>query len=373
MNVKELIRRVEEIYSFKFEQKQTNMAPSQQSSLQEASARFLAHKFQTKSKIDQSAMDLITSIEYHRQSCIEADLFYRFFTQQYSEQDLMFFLFERSLAERELNIKLALTKNSFDIRTQMIPQAKAHKIAKIYFQNVSMNDTGFSNSDNLASQFMSQMLNAAREAEEFENELYSVIKGTVHIQLMFFLIKMLREFQTQKLKNSQTSMQQFQQEQQIPLEPHQNFVSGSGQNVNTGPGFQPIEEHISQENYKSNQYQEQNNEHTIMENGGPEDFINRLQPASQFQNSMQFSQREEGHFEGSNRFNLANIQPAKSPVQSNMLDNIHYKIIDQVCDQVINGKINSALTHMLSQMNLQKTVLDTIREESKQTLQSLIY
>ena len=66
----------------------------------------------------------------------------------------MFFLFERSLAERELNMKLALTKNSFDIRSQMIPQAKAHKIAKIYFQNVSMGETGLSNSENLASQFM---------------------------------------------------------------------------------------------------------------------------------------------------------------------------------------------------------------------------
>ena len=53
------------------------------------------------------------------------------------------------------------------------------------------------------------MLNAAREAEEFENELYMVTKGGVQIQLMFFLIKMLREFQTQKLKNSQQSMQNF--------------------------------------------------------------------------------------------------------------------------------------------------------------------
>lgn len=61
-------------------------------------------------------MDFITSIEYHRENCVEADLFFRFFTFQYSEQDLMFFLFERSLAERELNIKLANMKNMFDIR-----------------------------------------------------------------------------------------------------------------------------------------------------------------------------------------------------------------------------------------------------------------
>ena len=67
------------------------------------------------------AMDFITSIEYHKEASVEADLFFRFFTQQYGDQDLMFFLFERSLAERELSIKLAQTKTSFDIRTQMIP------------------------------------------------------------------------------------------------------------------------------------------------------------------------------------------------------------------------------------------------------------
>lgn len=61
-------------------------------------------------------MDFITSIEYHRQNSVEADLFFRFFTQQYGEQDLMFFLFERSLAERELSIKIASMDASYDLR-----------------------------------------------------------------------------------------------------------------------------------------------------------------------------------------------------------------------------------------------------------------
>jgi hypothetical protein len=50
-------------------------------------------------------MDLLTSLEYHRMNTVEADLFHRFFSGQYTEQDLMFYLFERSLAERELNVK----------------------------------------------------------------------------------------------------------------------------------------------------------------------------------------------------------------------------------------------------------------------------
>ena len=61
-------------------------------------------------------MDFITSIEYHRLNSVEADLFFRFFTQAYGEQDLMFFLFERSLAERELSIKFAAMDNSYDMR-----------------------------------------------------------------------------------------------------------------------------------------------------------------------------------------------------------------------------------------------------------------
>lgn len=78
-------------------------------------------------------MDFITSVEYHKESSVEADLFFRFFTQQYADQDLMFYLFERSLAERELSIKLAHMKNNVDFRTQMIPQSKVQKISKVYF------------------------------------------------------------------------------------------------------------------------------------------------------------------------------------------------------------------------------------------------
>ena len=55
----------------------------------------------------------------------------------YSDQDLMFFLFARSLVERELNLKLSTTPNSFDIRSLMISHKKVHKIAKVYFENIA--------------------------------------------------------------------------------------------------------------------------------------------------------------------------------------------------------------------------------------------
>lgn len=117
-------------------------------------------------------MDFITSIEYHRQNSVEADLFFRFFTQQYGDQDLMFFLFERSLAERELSIKITAAKNNYDIRQQMIPQGKIQKIAKVYFQNVSGSDGMFNNADVLATHFVSQLIQGAKDTEEYENELY---------------------------------------------------------------------------------------------------------------------------------------------------------------------------------------------------------
>lgn len=61
------------------------------------------------------AADFINSLEYHRQYSVEVDLFYRFFTLQYTDQDLMFFLFARSLTERELRMKYTNMPISFDI------------------------------------------------------------------------------------------------------------------------------------------------------------------------------------------------------------------------------------------------------------------
>jgi len=101
-------------------------------------------------------MDFLASIEYHRQNSVEADLFHRFMTQHYSEQDLTFFLFERSLAERELSLKLSHMPNNFDIRKQMIGAQRMQKIAKVYFQNISQTDEQESKViDNLTSHFMS--------------------------------------------------------------------------------------------------------------------------------------------------------------------------------------------------------------------------
>jgi hypothetical protein len=83
MNIKEFLRTIEEIYSFRFDYKSVALKKDDQppQSLQEAAARLIKIKMKTKAKADQSAMDFISSIDYHRQSSVEADLFYRFFSK----------------------------------------------------------------------------------------------------------------------------------------------------------------------------------------------------------------------------------------------------------------------------------------------------
>lgn len=91
MNLKELIRLFEEIYSFKFDEKSVNASGCSANikkisteTLQQATAKFLSIKFKTKTKTDQVSMDFMVSLEYHKQSSVEADLFYRFFSEHYS-------------------------------------------------------------------------------------------------------------------------------------------------------------------------------------------------------------------------------------------------------------------------------------------------
>lgn len=88
-------------------------------------------------------------------------------TLAYSDQDLMFFLFARSLIERELNIKLANTLVSFDIRQLKISHKKVHKIALVYFENIAdgdiklFNEQHQSNPKNLANHFVSSLIKGA--------------------------------------------------------------------------------------------------------------------------------------------------------------------------------------------------------------------
>ena len=55
----------------------------------------------------QAAVDLVSSIEFHRKQCLEADIFSKFMEETFDNKDLIFFLYIRSLIEKELDIHFA--------------------------------------------------------------------------------------------------------------------------------------------------------------------------------------------------------------------------------------------------------------------------
>jgi len=62
--------------------------------------------------VDQQGFDLLASLEVHRNQSVEIDLFYKFLTMQYQLKELLYFLYVRSLAERELSIMITKLPSS---------------------------------------------------------------------------------------------------------------------------------------------------------------------------------------------------------------------------------------------------------------------
>ena len=67
----------------------------------------------------------------------EVMLFYNFFIGKFEVRDLMFFLYIRSLIEKELNIVIIRLNNSVDSRSLKLSIQKCFKIARIYFSNAA--------------------------------------------------------------------------------------------------------------------------------------------------------------------------------------------------------------------------------------------
>ena len=54
--------------------------------------------------LDQNIIDFIASIDFFRHQSSEVEIFYNFFVANFEVKDLMFYLYLRSLAEKELNV-----------------------------------------------------------------------------------------------------------------------------------------------------------------------------------------------------------------------------------------------------------------------------
>lgn len=93
-------------------------------------------KFKQKQMIDQQGFDLLASIEQHRQTSAEVNLFYQFLTQGYPLKEMLYYLYVRSLAERELAMRIDKLPSNQDVRNVQITNKKCFKLAKMYFDNV---------------------------------------------------------------------------------------------------------------------------------------------------------------------------------------------------------------------------------------------
>jgi hypothetical protein len=85
--------------------------------LHESVVLYYQNKFKKKNMVDQACFDLIASVEQHRLNNDEIHLFYLFFTLEYSLKELLFFLYVRGCAEKELAILIHKIPSSQDIRS----------------------------------------------------------------------------------------------------------------------------------------------------------------------------------------------------------------------------------------------------------------
>ena len=103
---------IEEIYSIRFIQDSTYLK-AQLLNKKEINLnfpfplfvyKFLVNKYTKKAIIDQQALNVLITVEYFRQSHKDIDIFARLLSEEYDNDDLLFFLFIRSCIEKETGI-----------------------------------------------------------------------------------------------------------------------------------------------------------------------------------------------------------------------------------------------------------------------------
>ena len=136
---------------------------------------------------------MLASTEQHRSNSAEVNLFYQFLTQAYPLKELLYYLYVRSLAEKELAIMITKLPSNQDVRSVMITNKKCFKISKMYFENVlaisnEMEHQAMDNAPEVAAEnFVEICIQDARIEELFD-------EAANKLQLSFFLIKLLNEF-----------------------------------------------------------------------------------------------------------------------------------------------------------------------------------
>ena len=107
-------------------------------------------------------------------------------------KELLYYLYVRSLAEKELAIMITKLPSNQDVRSIMINNKKCYKLAKMYFDNVlavsNEYDHVMDNGPEVAAEnFVEICIQDARLEELFD-------EANNKVQLSFFLMKLLNEF-----------------------------------------------------------------------------------------------------------------------------------------------------------------------------------
>ncbi len=105
---------------------------------------------------------------------------------------MLYYLYVRSLAERELAMRIDKLPSNQDVRNVQITNKKCFKLAKMYFDNVlaiqnEMDGVMDNGPEVAAENFVEICIQDARLEELYDNV-------TNKMQLSFFLMKLLNEF-----------------------------------------------------------------------------------------------------------------------------------------------------------------------------------
>ncbi|CDW71616.1 UNKNOWN [Stylonychia lemnae] len=355
MSISNLLRMIEEIYAFRY-QKDTSKLQSSQSNFNPADKAlyvtvfdYLNQKFKQKKMLDQATIDFIVSIDYFRNQSTEVQTFYNFFIQNLEIKDLMFYLYMRSLAEKEIN-QVITRMNTGDVRLLKIPNQKCVKLIRNFFQNIS-------NSDNIEDtsqvEEMSQIFLETLIEEAIVHDKYDEIEQKMSFS--FFLESLLKEFQEQQQKGNDSEIVVSGQDQfslNNDMYNQQNFGGDSPQLDIRIDDVSPFSQNISGiKSYK--------------QSTGNQNFDNfNLKLRSQDNRlDLDDSDLGVGGYQGGKSVNLETISNEQK-----------YVIKDKILKYVIGNKLNQVISFMLSHYSeeLSKEVLDIIKEEIRNVLSNKI-
>lgn len=107
-----VMRLVEELYDSKYAKDTADLPMASDGDVPESSSSsfptfvvdFFTKRYGLRSLIDQNCWDLLYNVHVHRNDRLEVEMFARFLEQQFDSDDLLFFLYVRSVVQKEMGV-----------------------------------------------------------------------------------------------------------------------------------------------------------------------------------------------------------------------------------------------------------------------------